>query len=43
MNNYALVSILVLRFVIPYACTEVNNHAMKLYPARGALFCVNYA
>ena len=43
MSNYALVRILVLRFVIPYACTKVNNHAMKLYPTCGALFGVNYA
>ena len=31
MSNYALVRILVLRFVIPYASTKVNNYAMKLY------------
>ena len=43
VSNYALVRILVLRFVIPYASTEVNNYAMKLYPACGALFGVNYA
>ena len=43
MSNYALVGILVLRFVIPYVCTKVNNHAMKLYPTCGALFGVNYA
>ena len=30
MSNYALVGILVLRFVIPYACTKVNNDAMKI-------------
>ena len=42
MSNYALVRILVLRFVIPYARTEVNSHAMKLYPICGALFGVNY-
>ena len=30
MSNYALVRILALRFVIPYACIEVNNHAMKI-------------
>ena len=42
MSNYALVRILVLRFVIPYA-TKVNSHAMKLYPTCGALFVVNYA
>ena len=29
MNNYALVRILVLRFVIPYASTKVNSHAMN--------------
>ena len=38
MSNYALVRILVLRIVIPYASTEVNNYAMKLYPTSGALF-----
>ncbi len=43
MSNYALVIILVLRFVIPYARTKVNNYAMKLYPTCGALFDVNYA
>ena len=43
MSNYALVRILVLRFVIPYASTKVNSHAMKLYPTCGALFGVNYA
>ena len=43
MSNYALVRILVLRFVIPYARMEVNSHAMKLYPTCGALFGVNYA
>ena len=30
MTNYALVRILVSRFVILYACTKVNNHAMKI-------------
>ena len=30
MSNCALVRILVLRFVIPYARTKVNNHAMKI-------------
>ena len=30
MSSCALVRILVLRFVIPYACTKVNNHAMKI-------------
>ena len=43
MSNYALVRILVLRFVIPYASTEVNGCAMKLHPTCGALFGVNYA
>ena len=43
MNNYALVRILALRFVIPYASTKVNSHAMKLYPTYGALFGVIYA
>ena len=43
MSNYALVGTLVLRFVIPYARTQVNNHAMKLYPTCSALFGVNYA
>ena len=38
MSNYALVRILVLRFVIPYASTKVNSHAMKLYPTCSALF-----
>ena len=43
MTNYALVKILVLRFVIPYESTKVNNYAMKLYPTCGALFGVSYA
>ena len=43
MSNYALVRILVLMFVIPYASTKVNNYAMKLYSTCGALFAVNYA
>ena len=43
MSNYALVRILVLRFVIPDASMKVNNCAMKLCPAYGALFGVNYA
>mgnify|MGYP005834646309 CR=1 FL=1 len=30
VGNYALVRILVLRFVIPYASTKVNNCAMKI-------------
>ena len=43
MSNYALVRILVLRFVIPYASTKVNSDAMKLHPTCGAFFRVNYA
>ena len=43
MSNCALVRILVLSFVIPYASTKVNSHVMKLYPTCGALFGVNYA
>ena len=43
MSNYALVRILVLRFVIPYASMKANSHAMKLYPTCGALFSVDYA
>ena len=43
MSNYALVRILVLRFVIPYASMKVNSCAMKLHPTCGALFGVNYA
>ena len=43
MSNYALVRILVLRFVIPYASMKVNSYAMKLHPTCGALFSVNYA
>ena len=43
MSNYALVRILVLRFVIPYASMEINNYAMRLHPTCGALFGVNYA
>ena len=42
VSNCALVGILVLRFVIPYACTKVNSYAMKLYPTCGALFGVSY-
>ena len=42
VSNYALVRILVLRFVIPYASTKVNS-AMELHPTYGALFGVNYA
>ena len=43
MSIYALVRILVLRFVIPCASTEVNSHTMKLHPTCGALFGVDYA
>ena len=44
MSNCALVRILMLRFVIPYASTKVNSYAMKLiYPTYGALFGVTYA
>ena len=43
MSSYALVRILVLRFVIPYASMKVSSHAMKLHPTCGALFGVNYA
>ena len=43
MSNYALVRILVLRFVIPYASTKVTSYAMKSYPTYGALFGVSYA
>ena len=42
MSNYALVRILVLKFLIPYARMKVNNYAMKLYPTYGALFGVSY-
>ena len=42
MSNYALVRILVLRFVIRYASTKVNSYVMKLHPTYGALFSVNY-
>ena len=42
-SNCALVRILVLRFVIPYASTKVNSYAMKLHPTCGALFGVSYA
>ena len=42
VSNCALVGILVLRFVIPYACMKVNSYAMKLYPTCGALFGVSY-
>ena len=43
VSNYALVRILVLKFVIPYASMKVNSHAMKLYPTCGPLFGVIYA
>ena len=43
VNNYALVKILVLRFVISYARAKVNSYAMKLHPTCGALFGVSYA
>ena len=43
MSNYALVRILVLRFLIPYASTKVNTCAIKLHATCGALFGVNYA
>ena len=43
MISYALVRILMLRFVIPYATTKVNSYAMKLYPTYGALSGVSYA
>ena len=43
VSNYALVRMLVLRYVIPYASTKVNSHAMKLRPTYGALFIVSYA
>ena len=41
MSNYALVGILVLRFVIPYASKKVNSYAMKLHPTYDALFGVS--
>ena len=43
VSNYALVRILVLKFVIPYASTKVNIYAMKLHPTYGLLFGVSYA
>ena len=43
VSNYALVRILVLRFVIPYVSMKVNINAMKLHPICGALFGVSYA
>ena len=42
MSNCALVRTLVLRFVIPYASTEVNSYAMMLHPTCGGLFSVSY-
>ena len=42
MSNYALVRILVLRFVIPNASTKVNSDAIKLYPTSVALFSLSY-
>ena len=41
VSNYALVRILVLRFVIPYASMKVNSYAMKLHPTYGALLGVS--
>ena len=43
VSNYALVRMLVLRFVIPYASMKVNGYAMKRHPICGALFGVSYA
>ena len=43
MSNYALVRILVLWFVIPYARMKVNSYAMKLHSTCGALCGVSYA
>ena len=43
VSNYALVRILVLRFVIPYASMKVKSYAMKLHPTCGALCGVSYA
>ena len=43
MSNYALVRILLLRFVIPYASMKVNSYAMKLHLTCGALFDASYA
>ena len=42
MSNYALVRILVLRFVIPYASMKVNSYVMKLHTTCGALLSVSY-
>ena len=43
VSDYALVRILVLKFVIPYARTKVSSYVMKLHPTCGALFGVSYA
>ena len=43
MSNYALVRLLMLRFVFPFASKEVNSYAVKLHPTCGALFGVSYA
>ena len=43
VSNYALVKILVLMFVSPYASKKANSYAMKLHPTCGALFGVTYA
>ena len=43
VSNFALVRLLVLRFVIPHARMKVNSYAMKLHPTCGALFGVSYA
>ena len=43
VSNYALVRILVLKFVILCASSKVNSYAMKLYPTCGALFGVSYS
>ena len=43
ISNYALVRILVLKFVIPYASMKLNNYAMKLCLTCGAIFGVIYA
>ena len=43
MSNYALLRILVLRFVILYASTKVNSYAMKLHRTCDALFGGSYA
>jgi hypothetical protein len=43
MSNCGLVRILVLRFVIPYACTlKVYSCEIKLHPPCGACFGVSY-